>query len=453
MSIDFLRERFKQAADRVAIVWKDQTFSYDWLLNRVLFWQKRLQKEDVQAGRVVALEADFSPNAIALMLSLIDRQSILVPLTDSIETQKEELRQIAEVELLIQLDDSDQVRFEVVDTLVKHTLYQELQERNHPGLVLFSSGITGKSKAAVHDVALLLEKYRVLRHDLRTITFLMFDHIGGVDTLFYCLSNMSCIITLQDRSPHSVCAAIERYQAEVLPVSPSFLNLLLLSEVYKRYDMSSLQYITYGAEVMPKITLKRISEFFPYIQLLQKYGTTEVGTLRSQSKSSDSLWVKIGGEGFETRVVDGILHIKARSAMLGYLNAPSPFTEDGWFNTGDAVEVEGEYMRILGRKSELINVGGEKVYPAEVESIIQEMEEVAEVAVYSEPNPITGQIVCAKITPSDEFLDQHQHKELTRLIKKFCNARLQPYKVPVKISIINRKQHGARFKKVRKVES
>jgi long-chain acyl-CoA synthetase len=70
---------------------------------------------------------------------------------------------------------------------------------------------------------------------------------------------------------------------------------------------------------------------------------------------------------------DGLLEIKAKSAMRGYLNAESPFTPDGWFKTGDAVEVDGEYIKILGRKSELINVGGEKVYPAEVESVIQLM--------------------------------------------------------------------------------
>jgi acyl-CoA synthetase (AMP-forming)/AMP-acid ligase II len=91
---------------------------------------------------------------------------------------------------------------------------------------------------------------------------------------------------------------------------------------------------------------------------------SELGILRCKSKAADSLWVKIGGEAFETRVREGLLEIKAKSAMLGYLNAPSPFTDDGWFKTGDLVEVDGECFRILGRKSDLINVGGEKVYPA-----------------------------------------------------------------------------------------
>ena len=98
---------------------------------------------------------------------------------------------------------------------------------------------------------------------------------------------------------------------------------------------------------MPENTLKRFNKLFPEIKMLQTYGLSELGILRSKSKSSDSLWVKIGGEGFETRVVENILQIKAKSAMMGYLNAPSPFTEDGWLKTCDRVEIKGEYIIII----------------------------------------------------------------------------------------------------------
>src|SRR5258708_9480558 len=102
---------------------------------------------------------------------------------------------------------------------------------------------------------------------------------------------------------------------------------------------------------MPEGTVKGFHELFPKIRLLQTYGLSEVGILRSSSRSSDSLWVKIGGDGFRTPGVDGMLEIKARSAMLGYLNAASPFTADGWFQTGGDVEVDGEYFRVLGGQS------------------------------------------------------------------------------------------------------
>jgi acyl-CoA synthetase (AMP-forming)/AMP-acid ligase II len=198
---------------------------------------------------------------------------------------------------------------------------------------------------------------------------------------------------------------------------------------------------------MPEATLKKLSEVFPGVKILQKYGMTEVGTLRSKSESSDSLWVKVGGEGYETRVVDGILQIKARSAMLGYLNAPSPFLEDGWLDTGDAVQVRGEYLRILGRASEIINVGGQKVYPAEVESVIQSLANVSEVTVYGEKNPVTGNIVCARISLAEE---EDRALFLQRL-RAHCRDRLEPFKIPVRISFPAEQQHAARFKKVRKI--
>jgi acyl-CoA synthetase (AMP-forming)/AMP-acid ligase II len=266
-----------------------------------------------------------------------------------------------------------------------------------------------------------------------------------LDTLFYCLSNGSCLITPETRTPEGVCLAIESHRAEVLPASPSFLNLVLLSEAYRKYDLSSLKYITYGAETMPSETLRRCSEVFPGVVLLQKYGTTEIGTMRSKSEHPGSLWVKIGGEGYQWRVVDGILHIKAESAMLGYLNAPSPFTADGWFNTGDCVEVDGDNLKILGRKSDIINVAGQKVYPAEVEDLISQMGNVADVTVYGEKNALLGNIVCARVN-----LIRHETLEnfVVRL-KQHCRGRIEKYKVPLNVVISQDPQTNARSKKPR----
>ena len=185
---------------------------------------------------------------------------------------------------------------------------------------------------------------------------------------------------------------------ELLPTTPTFLNLLLLSEAYRSHDLSSLKLITYGTEVMPDSTLQRLHEAFPGVRLQQTYGLTELGILRSKSQDSSSAWVKVGGEGIETKVVDGTLWVKAPSAMVGYLNAPSPFDAEGWMNTEDLVDVNGEYVRFLGRKSQIINVGGAKVYPAEVESVLLQMPNVADATVYGQPNPITGHIVAARLT-------------------------------------------------------
>lgn len=447
MHVDFLIERFRKAAGSGAIVWRDAVTDYAWLADEIERLGRLLAERAVPRGVVVSVEADFSPRAVALLLALIEHGAIIVPLTSSVEDKKPEFRQIAEVECRISIDAQDRVAVELTGVSAQHQLLRGLKARGHPGLILFSSGSTGKSKAALHDIVPMLEKFTVPRHTLRTITFLLFDHIGGFNTLLYNLSNTGCVVTVPDRRPETICRAVQEHRVELLPTSPTFLNLLLVSEAYRQYDLSSLKMVTYGTEVMPESTLKRFHATFPQVNLLQTYGLSEVGILRSKSKSSDSLWVKVGGEGFETRVVDGMLEIKAKSAMLGYLNHASPFTADGWFKTGDAVEVDGEYLKILGRKSELINVGGEKVYPAEVESVLQLMEGVEDVAVTGQPHPMTGQIVFARVKlTSGETLAQFR----TRM-RQFCQDKLARYAVPQKVELVEESLHGERFKKMRRV--
>ncbi len=443
MHIDFFIERFRKNADKDAVIWHDKIYSYGEILN-LIERDIEILREKISSPLVVSLEADFSPQSISLMLCLIDLNCIVVPLTESVAHKKDEFKKIAQVEAsIIVKDESFDFKFENVTAT--HEILTKLKSESHPGLTVFSSGSTGESKAAVHDFLPLLNKFKVERKCQRMITFLLFDHIGGINTMLYVLSNAGCIITLNSRRPEIVCHDIEKYQAEVLPTSPTFINLLLLSEAYKNYDLSSLKMVTYGTEPMPESTLQRFHKIFPDIKLLQTYGLSEIGIMRSKSLSSDSLWVKIGGEDFQTRVVDGLLEIKAKSAMLGYLNAPSPFTEDGWFKTGDAVLVDGEYMKILGRKSEMINVGGQKVFPAEVESVIQQMDGVEEVAVSGEKNMLTGQMVTAKIKLSTA----ESLQDFKKRMRKFCKGKLENYKIPQKIELVEGNLHGERFKKIR----
>ncbi len=448
MFIDFLLKVFEEKPDADAIVWKGKVSGYGWLRERIEYWRKRLEGENVKPGTVVVLEGDFSPNSIALLLALTEMRAIIVPLTKIVKAKREEFIQIARGEKLILLSEDDEAEISDLPYEAKGELFETIRNRNVPGLILFTSGSTGKSKAAVHDFSKLFEKFKVRRHSLRIINFLLFDHWGGLNTMLYALSNGGTIITVQDRSPESVCALVEKHRADLLPSSPTFLNLLIISEAYKKYDLSSLKTISYGAEPMLPHTLRKLSEIFPGTKLLQTYGLIELGVLRSESKSADSLWVKVGGEGFQTRIVDGILQIKAHSAMLGYLNAPSPFTDDGWFITGDSVEQDGEYIKILGRKSEMINVGGEKVYPAEVESVIQQMDNVLEAIVYGEKNPITGSIVCAKVN----LVKDEDRKAFAKRLKKFCRAKLQNFKVPVKVKVVEEKLVSERFKKSRNIK-
>jgi len=444
-AIERLLGLFREAGAREALVADDGIRTFEALVEDVAGAGAALADAGVAPGAVVTLEADFSLRSIPMLLALIERGCVAVPIAPPSAVHADALVEIAEAEWRIREREGalDVAR---TGTAAGHGLYGRLREPGHPGLVLFTSGSSGRPKGAVHDLTRLLAKYLTPRRSLRTVMFLLFDHIGGFDTLFYTLSNASAAILVRGRSPETVCATIARTRAEVLPASPSFLAMMLLSGAHERHDLSSLRYVTYGAEVMPQSTLDALARRFPDVKILQKYGLTELGTLRSQSRANDSLWVRVGGEGYETRVVDGLLQIRAHSSMLGYLNAPSPFTDDGWFMTGDAVEVDGDFFRILGRASDLINVGGAKVYPAEVEGVIEELENVAEAAVSGEPHPFMGQIVVARV----RLKAPAEPREVERLVRVHCRERLEAYKVPMRVEVVEGPLHTDRHKKSRR---
>ena len=93
MHIDYLRQVFERERERDALVWRDRAYSYGWMLQALDEWRAFLDKQAVAPSAVVSLEADFSPNAIALLLALIDRSCVIVPLTGSVESKKPEFRE------------------------------------------------------------------------------------------------------------------------------------------------------------------------------------------------------------------------------------------------------------------------------------------------------------------------------------------------------------------------
>src|SRR5262245_36144856 len=151
MSIDFLLEVFREKETAEAVVWKDQAYTYGWLLNRIDYWRERIAAEGLGPGAVVILEADFSPNAVALFLSLMDHGCILVPLTESPEAKRAKSISIAEGEIAFNINKDDGVTLTPLSNKATHSLYQQLRAARRSGLVIFSSGSKGASTGGVLD--------------------------------------------------------------------------------------------------------------------------------------------------------------------------------------------------------------------------------------------------------------------------------------------------------------
>jgi acyl-CoA synthetase (AMP-forming)/AMP-acid ligase II len=445
--MDWLIERFRTAKERIAFIHEGREVSYGGVVATIVDFYKYLQDAGIQRGDTVAVLGDYSPEVFCMIMALGSNNSIVIPLTRSSVVEESVALAVSGCEWYVEFDAAGRSAT-ITNRGLKsdNALLNEFRQRGTPGMVLFSSGSTGKPKGILHDFNQVAEKFRKQRAPVVAIPFLMIDHFGGINTILAITSSLGTVVTVEDRSVANICAAIEKYKVELLPATPSFLTLMMASHLHSKYDLSSLKRITYGTEVMPQSTLDRLNKAFPAVVLQQTYGLSEVGVLRSQSRGDGTLWVRIGGEGFQTKIVDGVLWVKSAYAMVGYLNAQSEFDADGWFNTQDQVEMDGEYFRILGRVTDLINVGGQKVYPTEVENVVLQLENIRDVVVFGEKHGLLGQIVVAKVAlESPETVDS-----VKKRIRLACHETLASFKIPSKVILADGALHSARQKKIRR---
>jgi acyl-CoA synthetase (AMP-forming)/AMP-acid ligase II len=445
--MDWLLDRFATAPpELIAFVHKGRQYTYTAVSQRITSFSDGMAGRMKQGATVVVI-ADYAPDVFCMILALASLQCIVIPLTRNSVIEESEALSISGCDYCITFaPDGLSWTIDTRQVVAPNPMLDEFRATRRAGLVLFSSGSTGKPKGMLHDFERVMDKFRTKRSPVVAIPFLMLDHFGGINTILAITSSLGTVVTTENRAIATICEAIQQYKVDLLPTTPSFLTLLTATDLASKFDLSSLKRITYGTETMPQATLDRIRARFPSVELQQTYGLSEVGVLRSQSRPDGSLWVRIGGSGFETDVRGGILWIRSEYRMIGYLNAPSGFDADGWFNTQDQVDVDGDFFRILGRVTDLINVGGQKVYPAEVEDVILAQPNITDVVVTGEPHALLGYIVVAKVE-----LAQPEPLDALRLrIRKACLAKLAAYKVPAKVIMLEQNIYSARFKKIRR---
>ena len=444
--MSWLNAHIQDLNEKQAITDQFGSFSYAQLYQQILQY-KSLLDQSIADYQVVAILSDYNFYSVALFLALLDKKAVITPIVSAKSEEVVKRLKVVSSHAIIRLD-KDQLSIERNSNVELHPMVQSLAVGKQAGLVLFSSGSTGEPKAMIHNLDNLVNSYQGKKiKNLNMLVFLMFDHIGGLNTLLNTLAMGAKIILPANRNPEYIAGLIEENQVHVLPASPTFLNMMLMAKVQDRYNLKSLKMITYGTESMPESLLLKLRMAFPKTRLLQTFGTSETGIAQTSSRSSDSLEIKIDGPNTQYKIVEGELWLKSKTQVMGYLNASmESFTEDGWFKTGDLVEeLEGDYLRIKGRSKEVINVGGEKVLPAEVESIVLEVEGVADCTAYGEKNVITGQIVAVQVV-LEAGIDK---KEAKRFIRKYCKQKLDSYKVPAKFEFVEQTNFSERFKKKR----
>ncbi|MFR9752374.1 ANL family adenylate-forming protein [Nocardia sp. 004] len=448
-----LISRLTDLGSKTSVIDADRHYSAQELLTAILEYESRLRAQQVRPRDVVVLNGDFSFDAITMLLALTLNGNIVLPTVNFSDTVRDTVTAHCHPQYLIRAEDGiDIATLPPVDRAAADLTYAQLGGDGAAGLVLLSSGSTGAPKAILHNLDALvqekLSKRPRLGHKAPSILlFLLFDHIGGINTLFNAVLGGSPAVIPGGRSPEEICELVEKHEIRVLPTTPTFLNLLLIGQFHRRYDLRSLRLITYGTEPMPAELLQRINEAVPRAKLLQTFGTSETGISTTVSESSRSTFFKIEDSDMQYRIVDGELQLKSRTQFLGYLNyANESLTEDSWFKTGDLVELNQDgFLRVTGRAKEVVNVGGEKVLPLEVEAILMSSPMIEDCVAYGRPNAITGQSVWVDVKPADGF----SRGEIRKHVVEFMSSRVERFKIPSKVNVVDSIEVSERFKKKR----
>jgi acyl-CoA synthetase (AMP-forming)/AMP-acid ligase II len=243
-------------------------------------------------------------------------------------------------------------------------------------------------------------------------------------------------------SPHEALADhVARLQARgVTHISgtPSHWRKLLMSGSASKF---SPRYVRLSGEIADQAVLDGLGTAFPGASVGHAYASTEAGVGFAVDDGREGFPADIVGvvrDGVEMKVEDGSLRIRSRRTAHAYVgrNAAELTDRDGFVDTGDMVELRGDRYHFVGRRGGIINIGGLKVHPEEIEAVVNRQPEVRMSRAKSRRSPITGGIVVVDVILADDA-DSGRSDEIRARILADCKASLAPHKVPAVIKFVS----------------
>lgn len=292
-----------------------------------------------------------------------------------------------------------------------------------PLLICYTSGSTGKPKGVLlsQDALAWNATNCADMHDLkpadRILTTLPLFHVGGLNNLTTPALHAGCTVVLHPKfDAEASIDAIERERITLTVLVPAQLDMMMASPRWQSADFSSLRMITTGSTIVPARIIRAVHA--RGVPLVQIYGATETCPIAACLKAEDAER-KAGSTGkaaahCELRIVDdlgkdvtqgatGEILVRGPNVMSGYWRAPQETAAaliDGWFHSGDMGHQDAEgYFYVDGRRKEMIISGGENIYPAEIENLLAECQDIAEASVVGRPDARWGEVVVAVVAP------------------------------------------------------
>lgn len=441
-----LSKLFETFSDSNLFIFKDQIVTYNDFSELIGSFREDLHSHKLSRDDVVYYYSQNTIEGYALLFALISEKITIVVLSEDLSQQQYEkyCQTVIPTHILRSKDCKLQIE-KITENTGVDQLIANVVKRDHSCLILMTSGTTGIPKAIVYDFEKLISRFSIRSKPLVSFPVLQIDHFGGLNTILGIIFSGGTAVLSNNRNASAVIDLIQMHKIELLPSTPTFLKLMLISSNFAPEKLKSLKLITYGTEVMPDSLLRKVHELLPNVKFKQTYGLSEVGVLSTKSLDSKSTFVKLGGAGFKFKIVNNKLWIKSDFAMEGYIGKSSSLDSEGYFNTQDIVEVNEEYVRFLGRDSDIINIGGLKFYPQEVEDVLMQHIDVIDASCLTEKNELAGSIVKAYIVTSETANRIKLKKELRFL----CRNNLGMHQIPSKYEFVNELTATKRLKKSR----
>ncbi len=301
-----------------------------------------------------------------------------------------------------------------------------------PHVVVATSGTSGPPKLVQHSWDSLLAAARLAEqwHGLGWLLVYDATRWAGIQVWVQALLTGGTLVVPSSRDPDVVARALAQEQVAIVPATPTLLRRLLTSADRTLLAKASPARITLGGEAADGPLLEQSQAVFPQAKITQVYATTELGEV---------FRVADGRPGFPAawlgKSLPGGVRLSTRRDGELLVQLSRDTAEVG---TGDLVERRGDRFEFTGRRSDVIVVGGAKVYPKRVEEILRRVPGIAETRVYGLPSAITGELVAAEIVLSDPLPEATTPDQVRAAALAVCRQALEPHSVPRVLDIVKR---------------
>ncbi len=308
--------------------------------------------------------------------------------------------------------------------------------------IMLTSGTTGLPKLVVHTLATLtaaLHSDAVSSPGCIWGTFYDIRRYGGLQILLRALLGGGSLVLSSGGEPlPEHLQRLARAGVTHISGTPTHWRWALINVAAQAL---APHYVRLSGEIADQAILDALRSLYPQAQLVHAYASTEAGVAFEVTDGIEgfpSSFVGHSGSSPQLKLVAGALSVRSPGTATRYLGSSEKPLRDceGFVDTGDLVVLRDQRYHFVGRRGGIINVGGLKVHPEEVEAVINRHPDVHISLVHGRKNPITGAIVVADVVPKAPSIDTLESNKLRDAILAFCRASLADYKVPAAVRFV-----------------